>query len=642
MIKIFNYNERYSDDGIAKKLYDTRFSLFKVEDGKIIFYNFIADKFFKIEKNDINNTTIKKVFGKEKFNPCPDNKYAELVALLKKSTLKEMLEERQRIYEEHNKNRKNQDLVGTRRPWLNCLNKLLIDVDPNRRGHNYERMVNKYEQPQKIQVPKKADMGDFEYAHIAADTNNKLGWSGTGGAVSSEILSLLHLLEYKNKVNNNFKNNVLPTLKGGFVGKGKINTIFEQLREIVEIVNEGRKNNAKWVDSLLTLLNKYNIIVENNSKKPTIDSKKSTKGGSDIKPENIEELRKQFWRYFTTGEKDIWKRKRYGSQSRLLGEVMKRALIVDKTAPIPKTIDRVYTIMITPNPRQLLLPAPTAPAKPLALPPPPQKFPQSSAQLDGILKKLLQQSSTGLVPAVTTAPANALTPLPAQPQIRSPAKPLALPAPANASAPSTGVVLAATTAPAPVKLKLENTSNMTDFKKNIDNQISSISYYEQAKKYIYSSFIKNIKDSLFSLYKKANNLPMGQKLIILAIIIGTLYAAAKYYKSRGPNYTGGLPDNLKNITNKSKFLEKLIITNYSDIEWELNNYITNTKDDITIYNKLIKHADNAKQGELSVFLRRLAECVTKAAGILEIIKKNPDIINYEGTGIQVREKLEKK
>ena len=62
-----------------------------------------------------------------------------------------MLKERQKIYEEHNKteNRMDKDKIGTRRPWLNCLNKLLIDVDPNRRGFNYQRMVNKYEQPPK-------------------------------------------------------------------------------------------------------------------------------------------------------------------------------------------------------------------------------------------------------------------------------------------------------------------------------------------------------------------------------------------------------------------------------------------------------------------------------------------------------------
>ena len=89
-------------------------------------------------------------------------------------------------------------------------------------------------------------------------------------------------------------------------------------------------------------------------------------------------------------------------------------------------------------------------------------------------------------------------------------------------------------------------------------------------------------------------------------------------------------------------IQELMTTNYSDIEWELNNYITNTRNDITIYNKLIKHANRAKQEELSVFLRKLAECVSKAVGMLEIIKKNPDIINYEGTGIGVREKIRNK
>merc|ERR1712146_174405 len=37
----------------------------------------------------------------------------------------------------------------------------------------------------------------------------------TGGDISAEVLSLVHSLEYRNAVNKNFVNNVLPTLKGG-------------------------------------------------------------------------------------------------------------------------------------------------------------------------------------------------------------------------------------------------------------------------------------------------------------------------------------------------------------------------------------------------------------------------------------------
>ena len=59
MVKTVYYDQTYSDDGAEKELYDTRFSLFKVENDKIIFYNFIADKFFTIDRNDIVLATIK-------------------------------------------------------------------------------------------------------------------------------------------------------------------------------------------------------------------------------------------------------------------------------------------------------------------------------------------------------------------------------------------------------------------------------------------------------------------------------------------------------------------------------------------------------------------------------------------------------
>jgi hypothetical protein len=205
MTKIVNYNEGYKDDGILKNLYDTEFSLFKVEGDNIIFYNFIADKFFKIEKGDVDNA-VDTVFGKDTFNPCL--KMDKLKALLKRNSVEEMLQVRQEEYEYHNEEskREKEDDVGTRRPWLNCLNKLLFNADPNRRGNNYNRMVNRFRQEEKIKVAQVKEMKNFEFPSIAADTNNKLGWSGTGGAVSSEILSLLHLLEYKNKFNNNFNN----------------------------------------------------------------------------------------------------------------------------------------------------------------------------------------------------------------------------------------------------------------------------------------------------------------------------------------------------------------------------------------------------------------------------------------------------
>ena len=42
--------------------------------------------------------------------------------------------------------------------------------------------------------------------------------------------------------------------------KNKLSNIFEQLIEIVKIVKKGRKNNAKWVKSFLTLL-KYSLLL---------------------------------------------------------------------------------------------------------------------------------------------------------------------------------------------------------------------------------------------------------------------------------------------------------------------------------------------------------------------------------------------
>ena len=72
----------------------------------------------------------------------------------------------------------------------------------------------------------------------------------TGGDISAEVLSLVHLLEYNNTVNNNFVNNVLPTLKGG---ASRFKTTIDW--ELTHFITNSQ-NNEKLFNTITKLLTK--------------------------------------------------------------------------------------------------------------------------------------------------------------------------------------------------------------------------------------------------------------------------------------------------------------------------------------------------------------------------------------------------
>ena len=115
---------------------------------------------------------------------------------------------------------------------------------------NYREMDNLFKNVSSVvTVPKSEEKREpvkLPTADITSSSSHgSTGWSKmTGGAVSSEIASILHLLEYNNTVNNNFVNNVLPTLKGG-----NLNDINWELEHFIT----NSQNNEKLFNTITKL-----------------------------------------------------------------------------------------------------------------------------------------------------------------------------------------------------------------------------------------------------------------------------------------------------------------------------------------------------------------------------------------------------
>lgn len=166
---------------------------------------------------------------------------------------------------------------------------------------------------------------NFNYPVINSSVNNSLYLSQTGGNVSSEILSLIYLLEYRNKVNNNFVNNVLPTLKGGFFAKKK-KSLAEQIGEKIEEINqkiadikfaEIKKNKQQDYKTPQTIEERLNIsekIINNcrkaydshiNANTTLVDYYKEYKEESKKKTKEAEKKAKEAEKKATEDEKKI-------------------------------------------------------------------------------------------------------------------------------------------------------------------------------------------------------------------------------------------------------------------------------------------------------------------------------------------------
>lgn len=131
-----------------------------------------------------------------------------------------MLERRKNRFERYNKDEyrtKNTDF------YLNELNKFLIDAAE--KLNNWDTMTRAFNSSDVNMVLSPSAMEPFKWAELPSTNYSNPGTLGfskkkmTGGDISAEVLSLVHLLEYRNTVNNNFVNNVLPTLKGGSIAR---------------------------------------------------------------------------------------------------------------------------------------------------------------------------------------------------------------------------------------------------------------------------------------------------------------------------------------------------------------------------------------------------------------------------------------
>ena len=133
--------------------------------------------------------------------------------------LDDMLKNRKSAFDKYNKDEFRTKLTDF---YLSELNKFLVDVAE--KLNNFETMTRAFNSSDVNMVLSPSAMEPFKWAELPSTNYSNpgtLGFSGkkmnkmTGGDISAEVLSLVHLLEYRNAVNNNFVNNVLPTLKGG-------------------------------------------------------------------------------------------------------------------------------------------------------------------------------------------------------------------------------------------------------------------------------------------------------------------------------------------------------------------------------------------------------------------------------------------
>ena len=136
--------------------------------------------------------------------------------IINATDVNDMLKNRKQAFDNYNKDEYRTQVTDH---YLNELNKFLVDVAE--KLNNFETMTRAFNSSNVNMVLSPSAMEPFKWAELPSTNYSNPGTLGfsenkmTGGDISAEVLSLVHLLEYRNAVNNNFVNNVLPTLKGG-------------------------------------------------------------------------------------------------------------------------------------------------------------------------------------------------------------------------------------------------------------------------------------------------------------------------------------------------------------------------------------------------------------------------------------------
>lgn len=180
--------------------------------------------------------------------------------------LEDMLKRRKDRFEQYNKDEYRTKITDY---YLNELNKFLIDVAE--KLNNFETMTRAFNSSDVNMVLSPSAMEPFKWAELPSTNYSNPGTLGfsenkmTGGDISAEVLSLVHLLEYRNAVNNNFVNNVLPTLKGGAVAADRAvdekTPVVRNLRRIPEPENIEREL-VNYIENTQTDLTLYNRLTE--------------------------------------------------------------------------------------------------------------------------------------------------------------------------------------------------------------------------------------------------------------------------------------------------------------------------------------------------------------------------------------------
>lgn len=597
MVTIHDSNQTFTNElGEPKKLNETRFSLFKIlkgniKDGKfnenadgkdhMIFYNFIADKFFASPKNNTKifnswaqlPSSIKKNFEKE---------------ILTKNTIEEMLEATKKLQDEKKEDEQVKIFL------LKIFNDLEVKNTPH--NNNYRRMKDKYRTEPKNLVfsPSEQFMKSFEYGVFTNYGGDKL--SQTGGDASSEILSLLHLLDYRNKVNNNFVNNVLPTLRGGMGDQSEsassaATTLQNEVRkDIVDDKSDATGIGLKIGDDMTK---KDVILLWSSQDKITKDVTKILRL---VEPMSIS-VQKRIDREkfnFVAFLKALANLKKIKNKFEELEEILSFKdfssfdnIIVNIIDNFPEAFDLATNIF-----ESIMLVDKTTGYRILSI----------LNTTGGLSETILTNMATIVQDGQIQNLLNELILLKRREKRENSAN-----KPKNEKK--------SDAEKSDQDLKEENlvtrggSIDLTEIKTSAENLVKKI------KNNMIQGFT-NINDAITD---APDELKFGLLIILIALIFGSIL-----YKFRRSNKSSIKKDN------------------YNDINFKLLNFITNTETDIVIYNRLIKYADNTTNEQLASYLRKLSSYVAKAKGMDYIIRKNPEIlISKDNITKKINDKLNK-
>lgn len=183
--------------------------------------------------------------------------------IMNPNTLEKILERRQDRFEKYNKGEyRGMNLDD----YLNELNKFLVDVAE--KLNNFETMTRAFNSSDVNMVLSPSAMEPFKWAELPSTNYSNPGSLGysknkmTGGDISAEVLSLVHLLEYRNAVNNNFVNNVLPTLKGGAGAAVDAKTPVGRNLSVIPEPENIERELVNYITNTQTDLTLYNRLTE--------------------------------------------------------------------------------------------------------------------------------------------------------------------------------------------------------------------------------------------------------------------------------------------------------------------------------------------------------------------------------------------